>query len=245
MHKMHQKHQIHQIARKHFGQSTEYWHFGPQEFLRLSVKTVSPVSLLKESTESTNPRHQGPASGSVAAPWKKTTRFHNVFWHQKNVEKKTLLTPSKEKNTWCMENRRSLGLGSVRNSIVECAQLLDISPCQSFQTKRLSFDMYKLTCGSNETLSHCSSDFHVFTTWFRFYLLLFCTSAPSVQRKCSRIFSKRRRSTFKAAVFPSTVMAEWNCKTGRYCHVISHFETRFHSTLPVACGYLVVSCNVS
>ena len=34
-------------------------------------------------------------------------------------------------------------------------------------------------------------------------------------------------------------------QTGPYCHVISHFETRFHSTLPVACGYLVVSCNVS
>lgn len=160
-------------------------------------------------------------------------------------KKNTFDTLKTEKHFVQDGKRRSLGLGSVRNSIVECAQLLDISPCQSFQTKRLSFDMYKLTCGSNETLSHCSSDFHVFTTWFRFHLLRFCTSAPSVQRKCSRIFSKRRRSTFKAAVFPSTVMAEWHCKTGRYCHVISHFETRFHSTLPVACGYLVVCCNVS
>ena len=232
-------HQMHQIARKHFGQSTEYW---PQD-LRMSVKTVSPVSLLK-STESTHPRHQGPASGSVAAPSKKNNQISQRFFVQKNVEKKHFDTFKTEKHL-VQDGKRRSGLGSVRNSIVECAQLLDISPCQSFQTKRLSFDMYKLTCGSNETLSHCSSDFHVFTTWFRFYLLLFCTSAPSVQRKCSRIFSKRRRSTFKAAVFPSTVMAEWNCKTGRYCHVISHFETRFHSTLPVACGYLVVCCNVS
>ena len=231
-------HQMHQIARKHFGQRA-FW--APRISSNVSEDCVTCVTS-QVNWVNTSKAPRSSFRQRCCALKKKKLRFHNVFWHQKNVEKKTLLTPSKD---FVHGKRRSLGLGSVRNSIVECAQLLDISPCQSFQTKRLSFDMYKLTCGSNETLSHCPSDFHVFTTWFRFYLLLFCTSAPSVQRKCSRIFSKRRRSTFKAAVFPSTVMAEWHCKTGRYCHVISHFETRFHSTLPVACGYLVVCCNVS
>lgn len=74
-------------------------HFGPQDLrMSVTVSPVSPVSLLK-STESTHLRHQGPASGSVAAPWKKTTRFHNVFDTKKNVEKK---------HFWHLKNRKTL-----------------------------------------------------------------------------------------------------------------------------------------
>ena len=176
---------------------------------------------------------------------------------------------------------RALGLGCVRNSIVECPQLLDISPCQSFQTERLkkwlkhrmtkqsskstgskplfskSFKSHHLTCANYMwikwnafTLLIWLSCFHnlvfvfAFDTFPPFFI---CFSAPSVQRKCSRIFSKRRRSTFKAAVFPSTVMAELKCRRD---HTVTSFQSsrpRLHiiAHFPWPVVISVISCNVS
>ena len=218
-------------------------HFGPQEFLRMSVKTVSPVSLLK-STESTHPRHQGPASGNVAAPWKKTTRFHNVFWHQKNVEKK---------HFWHLKNRKRLGAWKTPVSGPwQCAKLdrrvraaawhqpLPVLPNKTFIIWHVQTDMW--------------IKWNAFTLLIRFScfhnLVSFLPSAVLHFRsfRATQMFShlfKAAKVYLQSGRLPEHSHGRMELQTGPYCHVISHFETRFHSTLPVACGYLVVCCNVS
>ncbi len=180
---------------------------------------------------------------SCSGPWLCAKLDHRVpaaAWHQPLpvLPNRTLKTVTQTQN-----DKAKQQINGKQTSLFK--KLLQVA----------SFDMHKLHVDQMKRF-HIADLILMFSQLsFRFCLwhfpsvfhLLFCTSAPSVQRKCSRIFSKRRRSTFKAAVFPSTVMAELKC---RWDHTVTSFQSsrpRLHiiAHFPWPVVISVISCNVS
>lgn len=234
------------IARKHFGQSTEYWHFGPQD-LRMSVKTVELCQLCHFSKSQLSQHIQGTKVQLPATL---------LRLEKKQPDFTTFLTPKKcgKKTLWHLKNRKKLGARwkTPVSGPWQCAKLdrrvraaawhqpLPVLPNKTFIIWHVQTDMW--------------IKWNAFTLLIRFScfhnLVSFLPSAVLHFRsfRAAQMFShlfKAAKVYLQSGRLPEHRHGRMELQTGPYCHVISHFETRFHSTLPVACGYLVVCCNVS
>lgn len=179
-------------------------------------------------TESTHPRHQGPASGNVAAPLKKQKQktkknsdFHNVFFSKKNVEKKHNLTVRR----WKKDNVSGPWQCAKLDRRVRAAawhQPLPVLPNNTF------IYLYHLTC-TNWHVDQMKR-FHIAHLIFMFsqlgFVFTFCCSALPLLPCSANVLASFQSGEGLPSKRPSSRAQSWQNGIANGTMLSRHFTFR-------------------